>query len=419
MKKYYMEPDGKTFPQMEEETLRLWQDQGILRMIEERMSGGKPLVFCEGPPTANDHPHIGHVLTRVVKDAFLRYHVMNGRKVVPYIAGWDCHGLPVELEIEKALGLHTKKDIETLGIARFNQLCRESVVRYKAEWEQMSRRIGYSIDYENAYLTMSREYIESVWWSLKQLHSKGLLVKENKVVPYCPRCGTTLSTHEVALGFRDVEDRFVVAKFRVRELDASLLVWTASPWALPDNALLAVDKDRDYVMFEHAGEKFIVSEDRLASISPAHRAVSSFAGSDLVGRKYAPLLGRHDAGPNGYAVVHSSEVSREEGTGIMSVSPAHGSADFEIGQQHSIPVFDSVDESGRFTDEVPELAGRLAKDSEPEILRLLESKGMLYKWGLTKHSYPHCWRCDTGLIYKVLDSWFVKASERKQRVIEL
>jgi len=419
MKKHYREPEGKTFPQMEEETLSLWQDQGILQMIKDRMSGGNPLVFCEGPPTANDHPHIGHALTRVVKDAFLRYHVMNGRKVVPFIAGWDCHGLPVELEIEKALGLHTKKDIEALGIGRFNKMCRESVVRYKSEWEQMSRRIGYWIDYDNAYLTMSNEYIESVWWSLKQLHSKGLLVKENKVVPYCPRCGTTLSTHEVALGFRDAEDRYVVAKFRVHEFDACLLVWTASPWVLADNALVAVDKDRDYVMFEHAGEKYILAEDRLPLMSPGHQPISSLRGSDLVGKKYDPLLGRRDFGPNGYTVVHSPDVSRDEGTGVMGISPAHGSVDFDIGQEHGISILDSVDASGRFTEDVPELVGRLAKDSEPEILRLLESRGSLFKWGLIKHSYPHCWRCGTALIYKALDSWFVKTGEHKNRIIEL
>ena len=404
---------------MEEEMLSLWNDQGILRMIQDRMSGGKPLVFCEGPPTANVHPHIGHALTRVVKDAFLRYYVMNGRKIVPFIAGWDCHGLPVELEIEKALGFHAKKDIESFGIGRFNKMCRDSVVRYKSEWEQMSQRIGYWIDYDNAYLTMSNEYIESVWWSLKQLHSKGLLVKEKKVLPYCPRCGTTLSTHEVALGFRDTEDRYVVVKLKITELDASLLVWTASPWVLADNALVAVDKDKDYVMFEHAGEKYILAEDRLSLILPGHQPVSRLRGSDIVGKKYEPVLGRRDYGSEAYVVVHSPEASREDGTGVIGVSPAHGSLDFEIAGEYGVPILDSVDASGRFTDAVPELVGRLAKDSEPEILRLLESRGSLFKWGLVKHSYPHCWRCDTALIYKALDSWFVKTSEQKNRMIEI
>lgn len=419
MKRQYREPEGKTFPQMEEEMLNLWNAQGILRMTQDRMTGGKPLVFCEGPPTANVHPHIGHALTRVVKDAFLRYYVMNGRKVVPFIAGWDCHGLPVELEIEKALGFHAKKDIETFGIDRFNKLCRDSVVRYKSEWEQMSQRIGYWIDYDNAYLTMSNEYIESVWWSLKELHSKGLLVKENKVLPYCPRCGTTLSTHEVALGFRDTEDRYVVVKLKVPELDASLLVRTASPWVLPDNALVAVDKNKDYVVFEHAGEKYIMAEDKLSQVAPGHQPVSTLGGAHLVGKKFEPVLCHHDLGPKGYSVVHSPEASNEEGTGIIGVSPAHGSLDFDIACEHDIPVIDSVDESGRFTEAVPELVGRLAKDSEPEILRLLESRGALFKWGLVKHSYPHCWRCDTALIYKALDSWFVKTSEHKDRMIEI
>lgn len=193
MRKLYREPDGKSFPQLEEDILRSWDDQGILQKVKERMKGGDPLVFCEGPPTANNKPHIGHALSRVVKDTFLRYHVMNGREIVPYIGGWDCHGLPVELEVERSLGLSTKKDIERLGIGKFNDLCRESVLRYKLDWEHMSRRIGYWIDFENAYMTMSNDYVESVWWSLKQLHSKGLLARGHKVVPYCPRCGTTLS----------------------------------------------------------------------------------------------------------------------------------------------------------------------------------------------------------------------------------
>jgi len=419
MIKYYREPEGKTFPQLEEEILRGWEDQGILQKVKERMSGGEPFVFCEGPPTANSRPHIGHALTRAVKDSFLRYHVMNGRKIVPYIGGWDCHGLPVELEVERSLGIQSKRDIEALGVEKFNQFCRESVVRYMAEWEQMSRRIGYWVDFENAYLTMSNNYIESVWWSLKQLQSKGLLTKGHKVVPYCPRCGTTLSTHEVALGFKETEDRFIVVKFRLKGTDMSLLVWTATPWALVGNALLAVDRDQEYAVFEHAGEKLVVASPRKDSFAQGDRILSTVLGADLIGKEYEPPFRYHEFSGKGFRVVHSAEAAHEEGTGIMSVSPAYGSADFEIGASEGLEIFDPLDSAGRFTDVVPGLSGRSARDSDSEIMRVLESKGLLFRWGLLKHSYPFCWRCDTALIYKALDSWFIRTSDQKARIIEL
>ncbi|HEX7393001.1 MAG TPA: isoleucine--tRNA ligase [Thermoplasmata archaeon] len=417
--RYYPEPDGKSFPQMEEEVLRLWQAEGILSKVKERMSGGEPFVFCEGPPTANSKPHMGHALTRAVKDAFLRYHVMNGRKIVPYIAGWDCHGLPVELEVERELGLSSKEDIESYGVDRFNQRCRESVLKYKSDWEEMSRRIGYWMDYEHAYMTMSREYIESVWWSVKQLHEQGMLVKGYKVLPYCPRCGTTLSTHEVALGFRETEDRYIVVKFKVKGEDLALLAWTASPWALVGNALLAVDRDQTYVVFEHAGEKLAVGEGRPELIGPQDKVLRRIRGSELVGKEYEPPFTIFDRGAKAFRIVHSSDVTLEEGTWIMSVSPAHGSVDFELGAKEGLSLQDPVDDAGRFVDSVKELAGKMARDASSDIMRLLEAKGLLFKWGLLRHSYPFCWRCDTGLIYKALDSWFVKTTESKQRTVEL
>ena len=418
MKKYYREPEGKSFPELEEEILRAWQSEGTLQKARERMRDGSPLVFCDGPPTANAKPHIGHALTRVVKDSFLRYHAMNGRKIVPYIAGWDCHGLPVELEVERSHGLHSKNDIESLGIGRFNELCRESVLKYKGDWEDMSRRMGYWIDYEDAYLTMSREYIESVWWSLKQLHQDGMLVKDHSVVPYCPRCGTTLSSHEVALGFREIEDRFVVVKFPIEGMGASLLVRSVAPWTLVANALVAVDRDKEYVMFESHGERLIVAESS-AHLFAQGPLVGRIKGSELVGKKYEPPFRYHDFGGHAFRIVHSQEAGKEEGTGAISVSPAHGSADYEIGMAEGLEMFDPVDEAGRFTESVPELAGKQPRNSDSEVLRLLESKGLLHKWGLVKHSYPFCWRCETALIYKALDTWFVKATKVKSRIIEL
>ncbi len=417
MRKLYREPDGQPFPQMEEGILRAWADQGILSKLKERMKGGEPFVFCEGPPTANNKPHIGHALTRAVKDAYLRYHVMNGREVVPFIGGWDCHGLPVELEVERSLGLSSRRDIEQLGVGKFNALCRESVLKYKVDWERMSNRVGYWIDFQNAYMTMSNAYVESVWWSLKQLHSKGLLSRGRKVVPYCPRCGTTLSNHEVALGFKETEDRFVVAKLMVKDLDASLLVWTSTPWALPANALVAVDKDQEYVVFDHAGERLIVSAERPEWIAREDKVVRQLRGSELVGRHYEPPFEYHSFSGKAHKIVHSHEVPKDSGTGAINISPPYVAADFELGSKEGIELFDPIDDSGRFTESAHELAGRQARDSNGDVVRLLESKGRLFRWGLLRHTYPFCWRCDTGLIYKAMDTWFVRTSEAKRRLV--
>jgi isoleucyl-tRNA synthetase len=325
----------------------------------------------------------------------------------------------VELEVERSLGIEDKKGIEALGVGKFNDLCRESVLRYKSDWEEMSRRMGYWIDYEDAYMTMSRAYIESVWWSLKQLHGKGMLVKGHSVVPYCPRCGTTLSTHEVALGFKETEDRFVVVKFQIESLGASLLVRTVTPWALVANALVAVDKDKDYLVFESRGENLIVLESAAPIWAQPGKPVRHIKGSEMLSLRYRPLFPYHDFGERGFRIVHSGEAAKDEGTGAISISPVHGSLDFEIGAREGVDAFDPIDDSGRFTDSAPELVGRQARDADSEIMRILESKGLLYRWGLVKHSYPFCWRCDTGLIYKALDTWFVRTSEVKGRIIEL
>ncbi len=419
MKRYYREPAGETLPRIEAEVLALWGEESILSKVKERMLGGEPLVFCEGPPTANRLPHMGDALTRAVKDAFLRYHIMNGRMVVPYIAGWDCHGLPVELEVEKSLGIDGKAAIESYGVDRFNALCRESVMRYKADWEEMSRRVGYGIDYEGAYLTMSNEYIESVWWSLKQLHSKGLLSKASQIVPYCPRCGTPLSTHEVALGFEESEVRWTVVRFRVPSLDASALVYTESPWTLVGNALLAVDPSKEYSVFELSGERLLLADEKADMLGPSAARVSTVQGSELVGMSYDPPFKYHGFDGRGFRIVASAEVTKEEGTGIMHVSPPYASVDNGIGAAEGLGLFDPVDDTGRFTEEVPELAGRPVHDASSEVVRMVEAKGLLFKWGLTKRSSPFCWRCRTPLMYRLMDSWSVRASDAKARMVRL
>lgn len=419
MAKYYREPAGETFPQLEEEILSYWQERDIPSKVRERMADGAPLVFCEGPPTVNDRPHVGHALTRAVKDSFLRYHAMNGRKVIPYLAGWDCHGLPVEIEVEKSLKLETKKEIEAYGIEAFNDLCRERVLRFRTDWEQMSRRIGYWLDYDNAYMTMSNEYIESVWWAVKELHSKGLLSKGRQVAPYCYRCGTTLSNHEVALGFKEREDRFVIARFKVSGLDATALSHTSSPWTLVANTYLAVRRDWDYVVVEKDGERLLMSDSHARTISPGATVVETVKGEALLEMEYEPLFDfiPHTAGS--FKIVHSETVPEDEGTGIVQISPAYAMDDFDIALEEGDAIFDPVDEAGRFTNEVPELEGRVARESDVEVVRMLEASGRLFGWGLMRHSYPLCWRCETPLIYKPRDAWTVSASSARKRMQEL
>ena len=419
MKRYYREPAGETLPQIEAEVLALWGEECILSKVRERMQGGVPFVFCEGPPTANRPPHMGDALTRAVKDAFLRYHIMNGRKIVPYIAGWDCHGLPVELAVERSLGIDGKASIEAYGVERFNALCRESVMRYKADWEGMSRRMAYGIDYEGAYLTMSNEYIESVWWSLKQLHSKGLLSKASQVVPYCPRCGTSLSTHEVALGFEEAEVRWVLVRFRVPSLGASALVYTESPWTLVANALLAVDSSKRYAVFDVSGERLLLAEEKAQLLGPSAKLVKTLQGSELVGLSYEPPFRYHGFGDRGYRIIDSVEVSKEEGTGIMHVAPPYASVDHGMGRAEGLDLFDPVDDAGRFTGAVPELSGRSVHDASSEVVRMVETNGLLYRWGLIRRSSSFCWRCRSPLIHKLRDTWFVRASDAKARMARL
>lgn len=419
MAKYYREPAGETFPQLEEEILRYWQERDIPSKVRARVSDGAPVVFCEGPPTVNDRPNVENALTRSVKDSLLRYHAMNERKVIPYFAGWDCHGLPVEIEVEKALRLSSKVDIESHGIKEFNDLCRERVLKFRSDWELMSRRIGYWLDYDNAYMTMSNEYIESVWWAVKELYSRGLLSKSRRVVPYCYRCGTTLGSHEVALGFREREDRYVVARFKVPALDATALSLTSSPWTLVANTYLAVRRDWDYVVIEHGGERLLLAEPRADSVVPGAKVLERVKGESLIGLEYEPLFDFIPKSKGVFRVVHSDSVPEDGGTGIVQISPAYAMDDFGIALEEGVPIFDPVDDLGRFTDAVPGLEGTVARESDVDIVRMLEESGRLFRWGMIKHSYPLCWRCETPLIYKPTDAWAVSASGARTRMQEL
>jgi isoleucyl-tRNA synthetase len=402
-------------PKMEQEMLDYWVKNSIFDKLRTLNKNNKKYIFLEGPPTANGHPHIGHALTRSSKDLFIRYNAMQGKNIYPYIAGWDCHGLPVELEIEKLLKINSKREIEQYGVKEFNEKCRASVFKYKDEWERMSKRIGFWIDFENAYITMSQEYIESVWWALKEIWNKGLLVKDYKVVPYCPRCGTPLSSHEVAQGYKETEDPSVYIKFKVVGEDSYFLVWTTTPWTLPSNLLLAVNENVEYVKIESEGERYYLAKALVSSIFEKYKILEEFKGAQLVGMRYERLIDIQDYRENAFYVVSGQFVSIEDGTGIVHIAPAFGIDDFEIAKKERIQLINPLNTEGKFT--VGPWKDMFVKDADREIIKHLKSEHKLYKSTKIKHIYPFCWRCDTPLLYFALDTWFIKVSEIRDALI--
>ncbi len=400
----------------EERVLDFWERERIFeRSVEERQ--GRPrFVFYEGPPTANGRPHFAHLLARVYKDLFPRYKTMRGF-YVPRKAGWDCHGLPVELEVEKELGLSTKAEIENLGVEKFVRACRASVDRYIREWEKMMVRLGFWIDLAHPYITYTDDYIETLWWMLKEIHKKGLLYKGHKILPYCPRCGTSLSSHEVAQGYRRVSDPSVFVRMPLADDPAvSLLVWTTTPWTLPANVALAVAEDAPYVEVLFGGERFILAKPRLEAVLGEAQVLREFPGRELLGRKYLPLYPL--AGDGAYRVVGAEFVSMEEGTGIVHIAPAFGEEDYELGKREGLPFLQPVDRTGRFTQDFPLCAGLFVKEADPKIIEDLRAKGRLFRAETYEHEYPFCWRCDTPLLYYAMDSWFIATTKEKERIIE-
>ena len=408
---------GVKFPELEKEVIEFWKENKIFEKSRAVRKGKERFIFLEGPPTANGMPHIGHALTRAIKDAFLRYKLMDGYDVEPYIAGWDCHGLPVEIEVEKEIGSKSKADIEKFGIKRFNQLCKKSVFKYKGEWERMSERIGFWMDTKNAYVTMRDEYIESVWWSLSQAWKKGLLFKDYKVVPYCPRCGTPLSSHEVAQGYRETKDPSVFVKFRVKDEDAYFLVWTTTPWTLISNLLLAIGKDMDYVLVEHKGEKLYLAKGRVQVLKGEYKIIGEMKGKELLGKRYEPIYPYVKPDTDSHYVADADFVSLEEGTGIVHIAPAFGVDDHELCKKKGVGMVKPVDEAGRFTSQVLPYKGRFVKDCDRDIMIDLEKRGLLYAHGKVTHTYPFCWRCGSPLLYYALDTWFVKTSAIRENLI--
>ena len=417
----YKKVDTKLdFVDREKEVLAFWNENDVFRKSMEQNEGNPEFSFYDGPPTANGKPHIGHILTRVMKDIIPRYKTMKGYHVLRK-AGWDTHGLPVELEVEKQLGLDGKQEIEKYGVEPFIKKCKESVWKYKGEWERMSERVGYWADMENPYITYDDNYIESVWWSLKQINEKGLLYKGFKIVPYCPRCGTALSSHEVAQGYKDVKEKSVIVKFKaVGEDNTYFLAWTTTPWTLPSNVALCMNPDEDYVKIKFDDVYYILAEALLPSVfkDAEYDIVSKKKGKEYEFTKYEQLFGYLPEDPKAHYITCDDYVTLTDGTGIVHIAPAFGEDDANVGRKYDLPFVQMVDERGRFKDEATDLKGIFCKDADKLIIATLKERKMLFEELLYEHSYPFCWRCDTPLLYYARSSWFIAMSKVKEQLLK-
>ena len=413
MARYQPVDPGQSFPKLEEQVLERWRERDVFHESIRRREGGKEFVFYEGPPTANGRPGAHHVLSRVFKDVFPRYRTMQGHQVHRK-AGWDCHGLPVELEIERELGLQSKAEIEAFGVEEFNRRCRDSVLAYIDDWNKLTERIGFWIDTDEAYFTLNDEYIESVWWSLKEVWKQGRLYEGHKVVPYCPRCETALSSHEVAQGYRDVVDPSVYVRFPViGEEGVSLLAWTTTPWTLLSNAALAVHPDVEYVR-ARVGDELVVVAAAVAGevLGEGFEEIERVRGADLVGLRYEPPFPYvTNFGPRGHTVVPADFVTTEDGTGIVHTAIAFGEDDYQIGLDQGIELDNPVKLDGTFEDRVEPFAGRFVIEANQDIVAALRESGRLFRERAYEHAYPHCWRCGTPLLYYAKASWYVKTTD--------
>ncbi len=416
-------PANVRFPELEEEVLARWRDRDVFKESMRRREGGEPFVFYEGPPTANGRPGSHHVLARVFKDVFPRYQTMRGR-YVERKGGWDCHGLPVEIAVEQQLGFTAKADIERYGIAEFNQKCRESVFEFLEEWTALTERIGYWVDLEHPYRTLDASYIESVWWALKTMWDRDLLYEGHKVVPYCPRDGTALSSHEVAQGYKDVEDPSVYVEFPVLEGAGALrpgdrvVAWTTTPWTLLSNAALAVSPELAYVRTEDGR---VLAEARVAAVLGEDAEVADrFHGRDMLGARYeAPFdfIASAEFGPKGHTIVPGDFVSADDGTGVVHTSISFGEDDFRIGLEQGIAVINPVQLDGTFEERMGPYAGRFVKDADADIVEDLRGRGKLLRAEQYLHAYPHCWRCGTPLLYYAKPSWYIRTSQLRDRLL--
>src|SRR3954470_4558482 len=410
---------AQSFPALEQRVLERWRDRDVFHESIRRREGAEPFIFYEGPPTANGRPGSHHVLARVFKDVFPRYQTMRGH-FVPRKAGWDCHGLPVELEVEKELGFEHKNDIEVYGIDKFNAKCRESVLRYIDEWNALTERIGFWIDTDDAYYTFTNEYVESVWWSLKQVWEKGLLTEGHKVVPYCTRCGTALPSHEVAMGYRDVTDPSVFVRFPLLdEPGVSLLAWTTMPWTLVPHAAIAVDPNVTYVRARLGDEVLILAEALVERVLGEEASIESrFPGSELLGLRYEPPFPYiSDYGEKGHTVLAGDFVSIDDGTGVVHTGAAFGEDDFRLATENGLTIHNPVRPDGTFDDRAGPFADMYVRAADAPIIEALRESGRLFRAGEYEHAYPHCWRCDTPLIYYAKASWYVRTTEIRDRLL--
>ena len=419
------------FVDREKETEKFWEDNHIFEKSMEDREGCPQYMFYDGPPTANGKPHIGHVLTRVIKDMIPRYRTMKGYEV-PRKAGWDTHGLPVELEVEKALGLDGKDQIEKYGVEPFIKKCKESVWKYKGMWEDFSNTVGFWADMDDPYVTYHNTFIESEWWALKKIWDKGLLYKGFKIVPYCPRCGTPLSAQEVAQGYKDVKERSAIVRFKVKDEDAYILAWTTTPWTLPSNIALCVNPEEDYAKVKAAdGYTYYMAVALLDTVLgklgdeengvKAYEVLETYKGQDLEYKEYEPLYQcAYDCAAKqnkkAFYVTCDTYVTLTDGTGVVHIAPAFGEDDAKVGRKYDMPFVQLVDEKGEMGKTTP-FAGLFVKKADPEVLKDLDGRGLLFDAPKFEHSYPHCWRCDTPLIYYARESWFIKMTAVKDDLI--
>lgn len=406
------------FCSREKDVLDFWKSNSIFEKSVKKNEGKETFSFYDGPPTANGKPHIGHILTRVMKDIIPRYKTMKGYHVLRK-AGWDTHGLPVELEVEKLLGIDGKQEIEKYGIEPFIKKCKESVWKYKGEWEKMSDRVGYWVDMETPYITYDDNYIESVWWSLKKVFEAGLLYKGHKIVPYCPRCGTALSSHEVAQGYKNVKEKSVFVKFRVKgEENTYFLAWTTTPWTLPSNVALCMNPKEDYVKIFANGEYYILAEALAASLFEEYETVDRKKGAEYERSEYIPLFDFYSGDKKAFYVTCDGYVTLTDGTGIVHIAPAFGEDDAKVGRKYDLPFVQMVDERGKFVEETGDLAGVFCKDGDKHVIDKLKQNNLLFKELMFEHSYPFCWRCDTPLLYYARSTWFIKMTEVRDRLLK-
>ena len=413
---YKKVPTDLKFVEREREVEKFWRENHIFEKSIEDRKDAPTYMFYDGPPTANGKPHIGHALTRVIKDMIPRYRTMKGYKV-PRKAGWDTHGLPVEIEVEKELGINGKEQIENYGVAPFIEKCKESVWKYKGMWEEFSDVIGFWADMNDPYVTYHDSYIESEWWALKQIWDKGLLYKGFKVVPYCPRCGTPLSSHEVAQGYKDVKERSAIVRFKKKDEDVYFLAWTTTPWTLPSNVALCVNPEEDYVKVKHGDYTYVLASALVETVlKEDYTVLETYKGKELEGIEYEPLWSGLNVKGKAWFVVCDSYVTLTDGTGIVHIAPAFGEDDSRIGRNYDLPFVQLVDAQGNLTKET-KWEGVFVKDADKLVLKDLEENGKLFDAPVFEHSYPHCWRCNTPLIYYARESWYIKMTAVKEDII--